>query len=81
MSIKSKKITKVTKANNPSPTPITTLQDDPIVKLVDTMQSIDTKGKEAKKNKTSQDDNNDSRYFYNQWDKIRKDQQDNSDND
>ena len=74
MSIKGKKVTKVIKANNPAPASTTTLQDDPIVKLVNTMQSVDTKDKEAKKNEASQDDNNNSGYFYNQFESPKKDQ-------
>jgi hypothetical protein len=70
MSIKKPSLKKATQTPLQS---TTQLQDDSLVKLVDTMKLVETKGKRAKKNEVAQDDNNGSNYFYNEWDKIRKD--------
>lgn len=68
MSIKKSNLKKVTLTPLQS---TTQLQDDSLVKLVDTMKLVETKGKKAKKNEVAQDDNNGSNYFYGVLDKNR----------
>ena len=46
------------------------LSDDPLLKIVKEMDSVDVKDKKAEKNKYSADDNKGRRYFYNFWRKI-----------
>ncbi|MBU2567678.1 MAG: hypothetical protein KJ967_02735 [Elusimicrobia bacterium] len=58
------------RANKQAPNTTTTAQEDPLVKLVDVMKSVKTKGKKAKKNEASFDDNNGGNIFYNWLRKI-----------